>query len=102
MNFEEAKKLSLEVEWKTTPCNSGEKCWCRIIEPVVPILYDDEIEEIYIVHSGSISEEYAEHIVKLHNEFVKSEKNKISIAISQDINEQLEEKSINKSKLVNS
>ena len=29
-------------------------------------------------------------------------KNKISIAISQDINEQLEEKSINKSKLINS
>jgi hypothetical protein len=78
MNFEEARKLSLEVEWKTTSCNSGEACWCRIIEPVVPIVYDDGIEEIYIAGSGSIPKDYAEHVVTLHNEFVKNKKNKES------------------------
>lgn len=73
MKFEEAKKLSLEVEWKTTPCPSGEVCWCRIIEPIDNIT-DDDGNEIYIAGSGSIPKDYAEHIVKLHNDFIKSKK----------------------------
>ena len=74
MNFEEAKKLSLEVEWKTTPCQAGKECWCRIIEPVETIT-DDDGNEIYIAGYGAIPKDYAEHIVQLHNDFIKSEKN---------------------------
>lgn len=33
MNYKEAIEYSLKVKWKTTTCSSGEKCWCRIIEP---------------------------------------------------------------------
>ena len=33
MNYKEAIEYSLTVKWKTTPCSSGEECWCRIIEP---------------------------------------------------------------------
>lgn len=67
MNYQEAKQHSLTVKWKTTPCQVGESCWCCIVEPEQEIK-DDDGNEIYIVGSGSISKEYAEHIVKLHND----------------------------------
>lgn len=41
MTHEEAKKKSFEVKWKTKPCHSGEECWCRIIVPETPIVYDN-------------------------------------------------------------
>ena len=53
MKYEEAQQKALTIKWKTTPCHQGEECWCRIIEPTEPILYDDN-EEYYIVGSGSI------------------------------------------------
>ena len=67
MTFEEAKKLVLQVPWKIGTCNSGEKCWCRVIKPVTPIIFD-EFEEYIICSDGAISKDIAEHIVKLHNE----------------------------------
>ena len=65
MTYQEAKKKSLEVRWKTSKCGQ-ENCWCLMIEPEHSIK-DDDGEEIYIVGSGSISKEYAEYIVRLHN-----------------------------------
>jgi len=65
--YKEAKEKALTVKWKTTVCAQGRKCWCRIIEPVNKIIYD-EIEEYYVVGSGSIPKEEAEYLVKLHNE----------------------------------
>ena len=53
MTYEEAQKESLKVKWKASPCQQGEECWCRIIEPVEPIMYDGD-EEYYIVGSASI------------------------------------------------
>ena len=70
MTYEEATKLSLTVEWKVSLCNSGESCWCRIIEPKEEIK-DSDGNEIYIVGSGSISKTYAEHIVEQHNKSLK-------------------------------
>jgi hypothetical protein len=67
MNYTEAKELSLKVKWRTEPCTQGEECWCRQIIPDQEIVAEGG-EEIYIVGSGSIAKEYAEHIVKLHNE----------------------------------
>lgn len=70
MTYNEALAKSLTVKWKTIPCSSsGEECWCRIILPIDEIK-DDQENEIYIVGSGSINKEYAEHIVKIHNEYI--------------------------------
>ena len=66
MTYEEAQKESLKVKWKASPCHQGGECWCRIIEPIEPILYDRD-EEYYIVGSGSIPILEAEHLVELHN-----------------------------------
>lgn len=67
MTYNEAQQYSLTVKWKTTTCTQGEKCWCRAILPEEEIL-DKDGNEIIIVHDGAISKEYAEYIVKLHNE----------------------------------
>ena len=67
MNYKEAIKHSITVPWKTATCNSGVKCWCRMIIPVQPIK-DDDGEEIYIAGSGAINKIHAEHIVRIHNE----------------------------------
>lgn len=66
MTYKQAQKESLKVKWKASPCHQGEECWCRIIEPVKPILYDGD-EEYYIVGSGTIPKLEAEHLVELHN-----------------------------------
>lgn len=73
MNYLEAQEYSLTKEWKVSLCNEGEECWCRMIEPKEEIL-DDKGNEIYIAGSGSISKLYAEHIVRLHNESLKKQK----------------------------
>lgn len=76
MDYQEAINYSLTVKWKTTPCSSGEKCWCRIIEPEKEIRDKDD-NSIYICNSGCVPTEYAEHIVKIHNAFVdKNHSNK--------------------------
>lgn len=69
MTYQEAKDLSLTVKWKTTVCQSGDVCWCRIIEPQERI-EDKDGNEIYIAASGCVPKEYAEHIVELHNRWV--------------------------------
>lgn len=70
MDYQEAVLHSLKVKWKTSTCESGEECWCRIIEPEKEIK-DDKGNEVYIAGSGSIPKDYAEHIVKLHNQSLK-------------------------------
>ncbi len=67
LTYNEAIAYSLTVNWKTSLCGQGEKCWCRIIEPVEEIK-DKDGEEIYIAASGCIPTVYAEYVVKLHNE----------------------------------
>ena len=57
-------KSLLEVEWRTEPCNQPD-CWCAIITTNE---VDEDGEERYVVASGAIPKEYAEHIVKIHNE----------------------------------
>lgn len=69
MNYEEAIQYSMTVRWKTSTCFTGEECWCRVIEPVTQIK-DTDGNEIYIAADGCIPKEYAEHIVKLHNESI--------------------------------
>jgi hypothetical protein len=68
--MDELDNKILTTEWKTTSCND-EGCWCAIIEPVVEIRSDGG-HEMYIASSGCIPKVYAEHIVKVHNEYVRS------------------------------
>jgi hypothetical protein len=72
MDYKEALAISLKVRWKTAPCKSGEECWCRLITPEEDI-EDDEGNEVYIASSGTINKEHAEHIVRLHNESLKTD-----------------------------
>jgi hypothetical protein len=72
MNFDQAKELSFLVPWKTAECFTGPDCWCRIILPVEPILYNHpespDIEHEYvIVDAGALDQETAEYFVDLHN-----------------------------------
>ena len=73
LTYSQAQQLSLTVEWKTRTCSQGEECWCRIIEPIEKIT-DVDGSEICIASSGDVSEIYAEHIVKLHNDSLKIKK----------------------------
>jgi hypothetical protein len=66
-----------ERPWKAVTCSQGESCWCRIIKTVEPIEYqvnkseEDEIRFYLIsevVPMGAIDSEFAEYVVKLHNE----------------------------------
>ena len=52
----------LKKKWKTEECGTAD-CWCRLIVPVDPDDKDD-----FVIPSGSVSREIAEHIVKLHND----------------------------------
>lgn len=70
MTYTEALEKSLNVKWKIGFCHVGEKCWCRIIEPEIPIIYDKN-EELQIISDGAINQEIAEYIVKLHNDSLK-------------------------------
>jgi len=75
MTYEEAEAKALSVKWKIGTCGEGEKCWCRTIVPVEPILYSeyqmiDTESEYMIVGSGEIHKEVAERIVEDHNVIV--------------------------------
>ena len=73
LTYNEALAYSLTVPWKTSLCDQGEKCWCRIIEPVEEIK-DKDGEDIYIAASGCIPTVYAEYLVKLHNQYLLNKK----------------------------
>ena len=74
MTHEEAYNKALEVKWKVEICFSGEECWCRIIVPDEPINYGpDNVEKVEIIGSASINKQMAEHIVNIHNEFIKQQ-----------------------------
>lgn len=73
MNYEQARKQSFNVPWKAAECFSGANCWCRIVVPVEPVYYThpespDVKHEYCIVEAGSLDQETAEYIVKLHND----------------------------------
>lgn len=69
MTHEEAVKKSFVTKWKLDTCNSGETCWCRLIIPETPIIYEfgSSEEEYYIVGDGALDKKTAEYIVNLHN-----------------------------------
>lgn len=73
MEYKEAKDKSLNVLWKAVPCFTGESCWCRVVEPIEPIYYDDGGQtEIEIISAGSIGKAEAEHIVSIHNKYIEN------------------------------
>ena len=73
MTYEEAEQKSLTVRWKSTTCHVGEECWCRMIVPEEPILYDhySRNEEFYIIGDAAINESVATYLINLHNNSLK-------------------------------
>ena len=80
MKYSEAIKEIYRKPWKVSTCSQGESCWCRIIESVEPVEYqlgsgeDDEIrfQKISeIVPMGAIDKNFAEHAVKIHNDYLE-------------------------------
>ena len=87
MNFEQAREYSFLVKWKVAECFSGPECWCRMVLPVETIFYThpdtpDKEYEYNIIDAGSIDQQTAEYIVKIHNE---------KVSIEQDIKKLKEE-----------
>lgn len=85
MTYKEAVQELYNRPWKVSTCSQGESCLCRIIETVEPIEYQvnksEEDEDTFeliseVIPMGFINAEFAEHVVKSHNEFLekKSEK----------------------------
>lgn len=74
MTYQEAEEKSFTVEWELDTCSQGESCWCRVVKPVEPILFEDgdTEEEFYIVGMGMLHKEFAEYFVKLHNQTLKT------------------------------
>ena len=70
MTYSEFFETAKVKPWKVIPCHSGTECWCRIIE--VCDLERSNDEDSYINNSGSIPKEFAEYIVNLHNQNLKS------------------------------
>jgi hypothetical protein len=68
MTYQEAINESLTLKWKVGTCSQGEECWCRTITCDPPLMYEEVgDEEFYVVGSGQIMKEVAEHIVNIHN-----------------------------------
>lgn len=86
MTYSEAIKELYNRPWKVSTCGERESCWCRIIESVEPIVYQvnksEEDEDTFeliseVIPMGFISSDFAEHVVKLHNEFLEKKSEKI-------------------------
>lgn len=59
----------LNNKWQTIPCHTGKECWCRMI---VTKDYDETTQEddTLVCHAGALTKNVAEHVVKLHNNFI--------------------------------
>ena len=74
MTYQEAINKSLTVKWEISTCGQGEQCWCRVIKPVEPIVFEDgdSTQEFYVVGPGELQSEIAHHLVILHNAYIES------------------------------
>jgi hypothetical protein len=68
MNYHQLNLKILNVKWKTFKCEE-ENCQYLGIVPIDKIT-DDNGEDIYIIDCGSLSKEYAEYFIKLHNDII--------------------------------
>lgn len=58
-----------QFKWEIGLCISGEDCWCRTIS-VKDKYFPNDKETACIISSGSIGKLEAEHIVKIHNDWL--------------------------------
>jgi len=73
MTHEEAYDKATKVKWKVVPCFSGEDCWCRLVVPEVTINYGHD-NEVEIIGLSAVNKKMAEHIVKVHNQSINSQR----------------------------
>ena len=57
--------------WYVGTCSSGESCWCRTISTKPNGDPDEDEMDYCIAHAGCLSKDVAEHIVKIHNEWLE-------------------------------
>lgn len=70
MTYSEFFEIAKDKPWKAIPCHSGTECWCRII--TVEDFERPDNEDSHISSWGSISKEFAEYLVELHNQTLES------------------------------
>lgn len=70
MTYQEAIEKAFTLKWELGTCEQGERCWCRTIEPVEQIMYQDheDMEPYFVVKSGQMLKEVAHYFVELHNQ----------------------------------
>jgi len=75
MKYKEAEQKAFTIKWQIGTCFQGERCWCRTIKPIEPILFDDGDvkDEYWIVGSGELHKEIAEYFVQLHNQKIDNQ-----------------------------
>lgn len=59
-------------KWYIGCCMQGESCWCRTISTKPDSDPDTDKLEYAIACSGELSKDIAEHIVKIHNEWLEN------------------------------
>jgi hypothetical protein len=84
MTYQEAIEKSFQVKWKVGTCSQGEECWCRTIKPIEPIFFEDGGNaEYYVVGTGELRKETAEHFVKLHNQTFGGDNKRIEADVAE-------------------
>ena len=82
MTYKQSVQELYKRPWKAVTCSQGESGWCRIIETLEPIEYQvnksEEDEDTFelisqVIPMGAIDTEFAEHVVKLHNDSLKND-----------------------------
>jgi hypothetical protein len=62
MKYEDAEDLLYQTKWKTETCSQGAQCWCRMVVPVKPIVYDDcNSDGLYVAGSGALNKRSAKY-----------------------------------------
>ena len=62
----------LVMPWEVESCHVGDDCWCRLIVPKEECFFD-EATEAWVIPSGSLDTDTAEHIVELHNNHLEEQ-----------------------------
>jgi hypothetical protein len=72
--FLEAQEYMMKNRWKVVNCTSGEDCWCKLIQ--AEVIPEGKDEDYYILNNyASLSKQWVEYIVELHNNNLKVKPN---------------------------
>jgi len=98
MTYSEFFEIAKDKPWKVIPCHAGTECWCRII--TVEEFERPDNEDSHISSWGSISKEFAEYLVELHNQNLKEPSN-LRFNTNQELFEYLNEECLSTDLITN-